>query len=185
MENLTTLLTSAVLGGLFASGILKLFLDKSLSAILNRALHERKIGGKAELVYREKQLEEFYGPIYSYLESNKIIYPLWLEGKLKEINYEIILMFIQQNNHINEIITNKAHLIDGGQMPEEFTAFTTSSKIWSMYCIREDEPFLPSHIADLQQVKWPERFEEHIHNKTIELKKELNEMYKKHSIHKS
>ena len=83
-----------------ASGVLKLVLDKSLSASLSKILKRNEIGGKAELEYRERQLEEFYGPIYSYLESNKLIYPLWLDGKLTEVNYEVIKMFKAQNDHI-------------------------------------------------------------------------------------
>lgn len=141
-----------------------------------------EIGGKAELEYRERQLEEFYGPIYSYLESNKVIYPLWLDGKLKEVNHEVIKMFKTQNDRINEIITNKSHLIDGDRIPEEFTAFATSSKIWNMYCIREDEPYLPEHVSNLPEAMWPEKFEENIHHKTIRLKSRLNELYDKYKI---
>lgn len=179
---LITVLSSAVLGGLMASGVLKLVLDRSLSASLSRVLKKNEIGGKAELEYREKQIAEFYGPIYSYLEANKVIYPLWLDGKLKEVNYEVIKMFKEQNDHIIDIITNKAHLIDSEKMPKEFTAFTTSSKIWNMYCIRENEPYLPEHVANLPEVKWPKHFEEHIHEKTIELKRRLNELYDKYKI---
>lgn len=175
-------MSSAILGGLMASGIMKLVLDRSLSASLNKILKKNEIGGKAELEYRERQLEEFYGPIYSYLESNKVIYPLWKGKKFEEVNYEIIKMFKAQNDHINELITNKAHLIDGDKMPEEFTAFTTSSRIWNLYCIRENEPYLPEHVENLPEVKWPERFEAHIHNKTIELKSRLNDLYNKYKI---
>lgn len=174
--------SSAVIGALLASGVLKLLLEKSLSASLTKVLKEREIAGHAELDYRKKQIEEFYGPIFSYLEANKVIYPLWLSGKLTEVNYEIIKMFKAQNDHIIEIITNKAHLIDGEKMPEELTAFTTSAKIWNMYCIRQDAPFLPDHVANLQEVEWPERFERYICGKTVELKSRLNELYQKYRI---
>lgn len=179
---LMSIMSSAILGGLMASGVLKLVLDKSLSASLSKILKENEIGGKAELSYRERQLEELYGPIYSYLESNKVIYPLWLDGKLKEVNYEIIKTFKAQNDRINEIITNKAHLIDGDVMPEEFTAFITSSQIWNLYCIRENEPYLPEHVANLPEAAWPQRFEIHINKKTIDLKKRLSELYEKYKI---
>ena len=174
--------SSAVVGALLASGILKLLLDRSLTASLTRILKEREITGRAELEYRQKQLEEFYGPIFSYLEANKVIYPLWLSGKLSEVNYEIIKMFKAQNDRIMAIIANKAHLIDGDRMPEELTAFTTSAKIWNMYCIREDAPYLPDHVASLPEVKWPERFERYIYGKTVELKSRLNELYQKYRI---
>jgi len=174
--------SSAVVGALLASGVFKLLLEKSLTASLTRILKEREIAGHAELDYRQKQVEEFYGPIFSYLEANKVIYPLWLSGKLTEVNYEIIKMFKAQNDHITEIITNKAHLIDGERMPEELTAFTTSAKIWNMYCIRQDAPYLPDHVASLPEVKWPDRFEGYIHDKTFELKSRLNELYQKYQI---
>lgn len=174
--------SSAVLGALLASGILKMFLDRSLAASLSRILKERELAGRAELEYRQAQIAEFYGPIYSYLESNKLIYPLWLEGKLSEINYDVITMFKAQNDHIIEIITNKAHLIDGNEMPPEFIAFITSSKIWNMYCIRKDAPYIPEEVANLPEVKWPESFETHIHDKTIELKSKLNNLYDKYQI---
>ena len=67
-------------------------------------------------------------------------------------------------------------------MPEVFTAFTTSAKIWNMYCIREDAPYLPENIAKIEQIKWPDDFEKHIQDKTIELKSKLNGLYFKYKI---
>jgi hypothetical protein len=43
-----------------------------------------------------------------------------------------------------------------------------------MYCSRADQPYLPEHIAGMQQVKWPQEFESHIFTKTEELKKTLD-----------
>lgn len=181
MEVLNTL-SGALLGGLVASGILKIVFDKSLAAGL-KAVHERSmLGAKAELDYRLQQLEEFYGPIYAYLKSSEVLYPLWMEGKLTEINSDIIQMFKAQNDHIQEILTNKCHLIDGDEMPEEFTAFTTSTYIWGAYCSRENEPYVPEHVAGLSQTAWPEAFQNHIYAKTHELKARLNQLYTRHKI---
>jgi len=59
--------SSAVVGALLATGILKLLLDKSLTASLTRILKERELAGCAELGSRQKQIEELSGPIFSYL----------------------------------------------------------------------------------------------------------------------
>lgn len=76
----------------------------------------------------------------------------------------------------------KTHLIDGNEMPEEFTAFITSAKIWNMYCVCKDSLYIPKEVAALTEVKWPERFEPHIHDKTIEPKGRLNKLYDKYQI---
>lgn len=175
-------LCSAGVGALLTSGVLKLFFDRWLTASLNRILKEREITGRAELEYRQKQIEEFYGPIYSYLEANRAIYPLWLNGQLTEVNFDVIKMFAAQNDSIIDIIAHKAHLIDGDVMPDELTAFTTSATIWNMYCTRPDTPYLPDHVASLPEVQWPDQFEVYVRTKTIELKRRLNELYQKYHI---
>jgi hypothetical protein len=49
----------------------------------------------------------------------------------------------------------------------------TSATIWGMYCKRADQPYLPEHVANIDQVKWPVEFENHIFTKTEELKRTL------------
>jgi len=88
--------------------------------------------------------------------------------------FTLSLLFKQHNDEITTILKTKAHLIDGGEYPPEFIQFMTLATIWGMYCNRPDQPYLPDHVADLTQVKWPIEFEKHIFVKTEELKKTLD-----------
>jgi hypothetical protein len=68
---------------------------------------------EADLEYRKRQIEEFYGPIYAALKLSSEIYPLWIQGKLEEVNQDTIALFKQQNDDITTILKTKAHLMDG------------------------------------------------------------------------
>src|SRR5574340_31696 len=97
--------------------------------------------GRSELEYRKAQLAEFYGPIYARLKISRDLYGLWMGGKLAGINRDIIALFRRQNEAITEIITTKAHLINGPEIPEVFTRFMTAVSIWNHFTARADRPF--------------------------------------------
>ena len=56
----------------------------------------------------------------------------------------------------------------------------TSATIWGMYCQREEQPFVPDEVAQLEAVQWPEDFESHIYEKTETLKSELDALLRKY-----
>lgn len=157
-----------------ASAFLKFSAEKVIETGLQKALHKETLLTEADLEFRKRQLEEFYGPIYASLKLSSEIYPLWNQQAFQEVNHEIIDLFKRQNDEITTILKNKAHLMDGAEFPPEFTKFMTSATIWGMYCTHPERPYLPEHVAKLEQVQWPQEFEHHIYQKTEELKKTLD-----------
>lgn len=157
-----------------AGAFLKFSAEKVIETGLQKALHQETLLTEADLEFRKRQIEEFYGPIYASLKLSSEIYPLWNQQLLKEVNHDVIDLFKRQNDEITTILRTKAHLMDGAEFPPEFIKFMTSATIWGMYCTRPDYPYLPEHVAHLEQVKWPQEFENHIFEKTEELKKTLD-----------
>ncbi|MEB3293005.1 MAG: hypothetical protein VKJ24_07580 [Synechococcales bacterium] len=179
LQVLGVFLASALGAGTF----LKFSAEKIIETGLQKALHTETLLTEADLEYRKRQVEEFYGPIYASLKLSSEIYPLWMQGNIKEINSDIITLFKQQNDEIITILKTKAHLIDGAEYPAEFIQFMTSATIWGMYCTKPDHPYIPEHVAQLPPVKWPEAFEGHIFAKTEELKQTLDKLLIKHRAH--
>jgi|GEM_PF-1094914 len=163
-----------------AGTLLKFSTEKIIETGLKKALHKETLLTEADLEFRQRQLEEFYGPIYASLKLSSEIYPLWMQGKFQEVNQEIIALFKHQNDEIVTILKTKAHLMDGGEFPPEFIKFMTSATIWGMYCTHPEHPYLPDHVASLDQIKWPQEFERHIFTKTEELKQTLDVLLTKY-----
>jgi hypothetical protein len=136
----------------------------------------------ADLEYRKQQLAEFYGPIYAYLKLSAELYRLWIDGKLQEINDDILRLFREQNDKIEAIITTKAHLIEGGEIAVVFTRFMTSASIFNFYTARPGQNFVPEHVAKLPESKWPQEFQRYIYDTTEQLKHELDRLYRSHRI---
>ncbi len=176
LQLLGAFLASALGAGVF----LKFSAEKIIETGLQKALHKETLLTEADLEFRQRQLEEFYGPIYASLKLSSEIYPLWRDGKITEVNRDVITLFKQQNDEIITILKNKAHLMDGAEFPPEFIKFMTSATIWGMYCTRPDQPYIPEHVSSFDQVKWPTEFESHIFTKTEELKQTLDGLLAKH-----
>lgn len=170
IQILGVFLASALGAGTF----LKFSAEKVIETGLQKALHRETLLTATDLDFRKRQLEEFYGPIYASLKLSSEIYPLWMKGTFQEVNQDIIDLFKRQNDEITTILKTKAHLMDGGEFPPEFIQFMTSATIWGMYCTRKDQPYIPEHLAGIEQIRWPQEFENHIVAKTEELKKTLD-----------
>ncbi|HME32082.1 MAG TPA: hypothetical protein VKG65_04955 [Terriglobales bacterium] len=141
--------------------------------------------GESELEYRKAQLAEFYGPIYAHLKLSQELYGIWMAHKLRAVNKEIISLFREQNEAIIQIITTRAHLIDGDTIPDVFTRFMTSVTIWNFFTARVDKPSVDDDVAALPQAKWPHEFVDYIYSNTQQLKKRLDHLYQEHSIERS
>ena len=176
VQILGVFLASALGAGTF----LKFSAEKVIEAGLQKALHKEILLTATDLQFRKRQIEEFYGPIYASLKLSSEIYPLWIKGTIKEVNQDVIALFKRQNDEITTILKTKTHLMDGEDFPPEFIKFMTSATIWGLYCTRPDHPYLPEHVAGIDQVKWPKEFENHIFEKTEELKKTLDSLLMKH-----
>ena len=180
MFDVAQLIGAFLASALGVGAFLKFFAEKFIGAGIKKALHKETLLTETELEFRQRQLEEFYGPIYAWLKLSAGIQPLWLKGHFKEVNKDIIALFKRQNDEITMILKTKAHLIDGAEWPPEFTRFITSAAIWSMYCSREHEPWLPKHVECIEEIKWPDEFQKHIFAKTEELKARLDALLKKY-----
>ena len=183
IANIIYAATAGIIGSAAGAGIpFGFFAKKSIDSWFDKVSHKEKLLSEKDLEFRQRQIEELYGPIYASLRLSSTIYPLWLSGKLQEINRDIIELFDRQNKEIVTILKTKAHLLDGAEYPPEFTQFMTSSTIWGMYCTRRDEPWLPEHIKEISEIKWPTEFEKHFYQKTKELKTKLADLLNKHRI---
>ena len=167
-------------GALGAGTFLKFSAEKIIETGLQKALQKEMLLAQADLDFRKQQVEEFYGPIYASLKLSSEIYPLWMNGTLKEVDRDIITLFKQQNDEITHILKTKAHLMDGAEFPPEFINFMTSATIWGMYCTRSEQHYLPEHLSQLDQVKWSVEFENHIFAKTEELKRKVDTLLVKY-----
>ncbi|MEO0755301.1 MAG: hypothetical protein AAFY78_00330 [Cyanobacteria bacterium J06648_16] len=165
-----------------AGTILRFSAEKMIEAGVEKALHKTALLTEADLDYRKRQLEEFYGPIYASLKLSSQIYPLWMAGQLKDVNRDAIALFKQQNDEIITILKTKAHLIDGRDFPPDFIHFMTSATVWGMFCTRPDHPYIPDSVAEVEQVKWPQAFEDHIYTKTEELKHKLDDLLVRYRV---
>jgi len=136
------------------------------------------------IAYRKAQLEELYGPIYSMLKTNEQIYAIWKRGDIKEINFDVKKNFESNNNEIRRILQQKAHLIDGNEIPQLFIDFMTSAMIWNWYCAKGDDAKLPDAVKALPETSdiIMDKFRVHIFEKTKILKLKLDELYKKNRI---
>jgi hypothetical protein len=105
-----------------------------------------------------------------------------MEGKLSAINRDIIDLFRRQNESITEIITTRAHLIDGPEIPACFTRFMTSATIWNSFTARPDKPWVDPEVAALPQARFPHEFLDYVFSKTQELKSRLDQLHQRYSI---
>lgn len=133
---------------------------------------------RAELSFREKQLAEFYGPAYGTLKSQKRIYDLWMEGKMTDVNFEVKKLLSRQNAFLRQLIIDKAHLIEGSEMPKSFVHLVTSTLIFDLYAAPTDKGQIPSHLAKLDDVKFPNEFLKHVVDITEEIKARIEALHK-------
>src|SRR5207237_4909233 len=63
--------------------------NTELTRTIERSFSREDYLWRSELAFREKQLAEFYGPVYGTLKSQVQIYWLWRHGKMDEKNLEV------------------------------------------------------------------------------------------------
>jgi len=160
----------------------KLLLQKSLEQKLKVEADKINLVRHHDLEYRKAQIQYLYGPLYGILKTNRKVYDLWMAGELNEINLKVKQLFKENNEKANKIIVDNAHLIDESPMPDGFIRYTTSSKIWSMYCSDSEEGSLPNSLAEHPDVKWCQEFEDYIFEKYERLSKELNGLYARYGV---
>ena len=127
--------------------------------------------------YASKQIEEFYGPLYSLIQQMKnyksvrqsIIMPQDIPPD--EVN-KIKIFFREEyqmplNNEIRDLIKNKFHLIEGKELPSSFWTFLQYSTQQSAQVRLWKELQMETH--HIQGTPWPNEFEEDVKKTVTEL----------------
>jgi hypothetical protein len=99
-----------------------------------------------KMEYISKQIEEFYGPLYSFLKQIRnyrdVREIITLKGSPHQDKEKIVIFFREEyvaplNEEIRELIKTKFHLIEGKELPESFKAFlvhatqlSTQIRLW-------------------------------------------------------
>ena len=183
---LAELLSAVAIAGLIAF-LGKQWVTRLFDRHAERLKHElgidatkRELLARSQIEFRERQLAEFYGPIYAYLKRGRPIYDLWQMGKLKEIEKTLRDLFIDANDEIVRIILTKAHLIRGPIIPPSFTQYLTHVAVWHAYAMTHGGvPFTPTEFPE---AFYPSSFEQEIFETTQALKRELNEPYRQYGL---
>jgi hypothetical protein len=173
---LTALLSASAAMGLVAF-IGKEWVTRVLDRQAERFKHElgvdatkRELLLRSQIDFRERQLSEFYGPIYAYLKRGRPIYDLWKAGKLQELSESMRALFMHANDEIVKIILSKGHLIRGPEIPEPFTQYLTHVAVWHAYADtpHASVPFAPTEFPE---AFYPPAFEREIFQTTEALKR--------------
>lgn len=191
MEFLNYLVAGLLSGGLVLAASIYLFqqafsrlLDKQMEVFKQQLQVDtkmRELTLKSQIDFRERQLGEFYGPIYAYLRRGKPIYRLWVEGRLDEIEPDINRLFVEANDAIVAIILGKSHLVAGARVPDSFTRFLTHVAVWHGY-MKTEHGGVPLSQEEFPEAYYPADFEEEIVTTTERLKEELFELHNKYGL---
>jgi hypothetical protein len=148
---------------------------------IEERLAQQSFVGQTELAYRERQLAEFYGPIYGAAKSTGKLWRLYMDGKLGPIAAEVTDFFRRQNEEVIQVLKTKAHLVDGPEMPPSFSAYLTSVMIYNIGT-RVGNGMTPEPVARLPEAEFPEEFLRHIVSETERLKRRLDQLYTAYRI---
>jgi hypothetical protein len=168
-----------------------------LSTRLERMKSELKIGEsrrqltlQSEIQFKERQLAEFYGPIYGLLKRIRAIDDLWEDDKLNEIDSSVREIIQECNSGIVKIILEKSHLIQGDKIPDSHTHFLLHVAVWHA-CLdleaRAGGKSVGKAAGGEIYEKHPEshykvEFEEEIYYTTEQLKRELYHLYEEYGL---
>jgi hypothetical protein len=142
----------------------------------------RELALKSQLEFRERQLAEFYGPIYALLKQGKPIYKFWELNRLEDISDEVRDFFRHANETIVSIIQTKSHLIVGEKFPESFLHFMTHVTVWHAFIDLRRDMVYPFEKEEFPEAFFPEQFNTDIFETTERLKKELFELHAKYGF---
>ena len=151
-----------------------------------RADDERR--AKAELEFLERQIEELYGPLSSLLHEGRrsfedlclslgrnYIFPSSGMLPTNELNtwiYWAETEFLPRNQRIKELLSTKAHLIQGADFPTSYVDFFDHASSWATNHRRWKDQDVP--YSWRSRVPWPIAFEADVHITFRELKQRHN-----------
>lgn len=185
-----------IIAGLISSGtviaVAAFIARESFTRILNRRLevfkHElgieaktRELTLKSQIEFKERQLAEFYGPIYALLKRGRPIYNHWEQGRLDEITTDLETLFVNANNRIVDIVLNKSHLIRGDEVPASFIHFLTHVAVWHAF-LKTKHKGVPFAKEEFPEAYYNDNFEREIIETTQTLKRELDGLYHRYGL---
>lgn len=176
-----SLASGAVLAAIIAP-LAKIWFDRQVE----RLKHELGVDAKtrelilrSQIDFKERQLADFYGPIYAYLKRGRPIFDLWINGRLDEIDENIRTLFTSANDDIVRIILTESHLIRGHEIPKSFAHFLTHVAIWHAY-LKTPHKGVPFSQSEFPEAYYPNDFEQEIVTTTEVLKRELDDLHRKY-----
>ncbi|MGB7923481.1 MAG: hypothetical protein WCF57_09570 [Pyrinomonadaceae bacterium] len=158
--------------------------DKQLEAIrheLGVDAKTRELTLKSQIEFKERQLAEFYGPIYALLKRGDPIIKNWKLGRLKDVGQQIKVKLIKANNQIEEIILNRSHLIEGDEISDSFIGFLTHVTVLHAY-VDAGYEVVPLSKEQFPEAYFNEDFANEIFRTTISLKRELHDLYIRYGL---
>jgi hypothetical protein len=145
---------------------------------LNTATHQ--LLRQSQIAHKERQLSEFYLPIYAQLRRGRRIVRLGEEGKLGDVDKPFWELAITTNSNIEKIILDKSHLIEGTDFPESFNGLLIHVQLLKWY---RDNPGVSRPNKDEVPEAWySEDFEEDVFKTVEKLRRELNALYDEYGV---
>jgi hypothetical protein len=136
----------------------------------------RELTSKSQIDFKERQLSEFYGPIFSRLKRGRALVGFWREGKLKDIDRQFWELARKTNMEIEEIILTKSHLIEGDEIPKSFIQFLIHVPIWHAF-METTHGTVPFSPQEFPEAYYASEFEEEVYSTTRQLKADLQALY--------
>jgi len=172
--------TVGAVAGLLARESFKSLLDARLERLkhdLHVTAKTRELAINSQIEYKERQLAEFYGPIYARLKRGRPVYDLWTKGRLQDIRQRVVELFTQANADVVQIILTKSHLIDGEDIPASFLHYLTHVAVWDAY-LAQNMKGVPLSEDEFPEAYYPKLFESEVFSTTERLKRELYALYR-------
>lgn len=188
MDLLTEVITSLVSTGLVVAIIAllgRVYMDKKFATMeheLRLAAKTHELTLRSQIDRKERQLSEFYGPIYARLKRGRRLYQLWREGKVDRVEADVLALFVQSNEQNVETILNGSDLIVGGEIPESYIHYLVHVALWDPF-LKKDPPEIPPYEEEkFVAGKFLPKFEDEIFATTETLKKELDKLYQAYGL---
>lgn len=167
-------------------GILLLTAGFALNRTLERTKHEfglasksHEFAMKSSIDFKEKQIAEFYAPLYALLKQIRPLDDLWNQRKLGRADRAVVAAIRKANDRIVEIILSKSHLMEGEAIAEYIPRFLTHVAIWHAYL---DDPAADwSSYERLPEAHYDAAFEDEVFSTTATLRKQLVDLHARYT----
>jgi hypothetical protein len=176
---LTNLVSTTVIVAI-VTVVLGFFVNKKLADLrhdLGLEATTRELTLRSQIDFKERQLSEFYGPIYARLMRGNRLYELWRQGTLDRVEKEVLALFVQANEDNVQTILNKSDLIDGDEIPDSYIRYLVHVAVWDPFLKKTPVEIPPYEDEGFQDGQYPDDFEESIILTTEKLKREISELY--------